>query len=99
MWTGQHLGTDANAAILEVVVARSRCLGTPWIVAADWQNPPEALQGSCWFRAVRSTIISPDSGTCRSKGRERVIDYFWADRRVVGALGRAFYAAQAGQCG
>ena len=92
LWTGQNLSSNANAAILQEVVRWINKLGLCWIVGADWQNTPEQLASSCFNSAVRGVVIAPPTGTCRVKGTERTIDFFWADKRIAGTCGEAAVA-------
>ena len=92
LWTGQAIGSPANAAILQQVVTWITRLGLCWVVGADWQNTPDQLEDSCFNAAVRGVVLAPKKGTCRSKGSDRTIDFFWVDRRIAGTCGEATVA-------
>ena len=83
LWTGQALTATGNALLLEEVVKWIVKLRIVWIAGADWQNEPQELERSPWNEAVRGVVRAPAEGTCRSKGTERTIDFFWMDRRLA----------------
>eukprot|EP00959_Pyramimonas_sp_CCMP1952_P247972 5183684-Pyramimonas_sp.AAC.1 len=48
----------------------------PWVVLADWNNPPEAWEATKWLRKIGGHLIPPENTktTC-NLGRGPLIDY------------------------
>ena len=61
-----------NPDLLQELAVRLRGLATPWIVAADWQDPPEVLHRTGWLQMTKGTIKHSGTPTCG----ERCLDYF-----------------------
>ncbi|CAK0897978.1 unnamed protein product, partial [Prorocentrum cordatum] len=78
-FTGQKLASVGNSAPLSVITGWAVQLQLPWIVIADWENLPGALERSPWNNQLRGRVVAwqGEGGTNRSPHGERVIDYFW----------------------
>ncbi|CAK0796259.1 unnamed protein product [Prorocentrum cordatum] len=78
-FTGQKLASVGNSALLSVITGWAVQLQLPWIVIADWENLPGALERSPWNNQLRGRVVAwqGEGGTNRSPHGERVIDYFW----------------------
>ncbi|CAK0788577.1 unnamed protein product, partial [Prorocentrum cordatum] len=78
-FTGQKLASVGNSALLSVITGWAVQLQLPWIVIADWENLPDALERSPWNNQLRGRVVAwqGEGGTNRSPHGERVIDYFW----------------------
>ncbi len=61
-----------NSDLLDEVARILAQLGRPWIVAADWQMPPDVLACSGWPNLVGGTVVAPNDITCNRS----TIDYF-----------------------
>ncbi|CAK0908638.1 unnamed protein product [Prorocentrum cordatum] len=53
-----------------------KVISDPWVVLADWNNPPEAWGGTKWLRKIGGQLILPENTktTC-NLGRGSLIDY------------------------
>ncbi len=73
-------GLDAN--MLEVIGGFLATCGRPWIISADWNDPPLALESSGWLSEVGGVIAAPQTATCTA-GRGNVLDYFVLSERLA----------------
>ena len=78
-----HTGTDftgPNWDLLDAIGERIRAAGLPFVLGADFQNPPQALWDTGWVQALDATILVGSGGapTCFGSGcpEGRCIDYF-----------------------
>ncbi len=79
---GFHLGsvwlfpteglTQRNRRVLEEVALALRGVTGPWVLAGDWNLPPELLVQSGWLEQVRGSVVAPAVPTCNAA----VDDYF-----------------------
>ncbi len=79
---GFHLGsvwlfpteglTQRNRRVLEEVALALRGVTGPWVLAGDWNLPPDLLAQSGWLDQVRGCIVAPAVPTCNAA----VDDYF-----------------------
>ena len=95
LWTGHTLGATCNAIILDEAVKWIVRLKLAWAVGADWQNEPDKMVDSPWNKAVHGVVKAPEHGTCRSRGEERTIDFFWMDSRLAAVTEQAQVDAMA----
>ena len=68
--------SGANLQRLASIDLAIRCLGLPFVLAADFNDTPAALLATGWPSAVDATVLPPTNVdfTC-SSGAGRLIDY------------------------
>jgi len=81
VWCSEGL-SRRNLDLLQSAAQVIAGLHGPWVLAADFNFPPEVLRDSGWLSLVRGKIIAPDAPTCGRK----TYDYFV----VASGLGGAF---------
>ncbi len=64
--------SDWNMGFLEVIGSIIAVLDGPWLIGADWNIPPTALQESNWPSMVKGTICTSSLRTCNNS----TYDYF-----------------------
>jgi hypothetical protein len=64
--------------ILECIAWIIKQLHGPWLLAADFNFPPDELEQSGWLKLVGGQIQAPELPTCNSS----VYDYFVIDKRL-----------------
>ena len=76
LWDSEGL-TPRNRELLEQAGEFAKKFGGPWLLAGDFNMPPETLENeaACWLGAAGAVIVKPEGLTCRSAGGGRVIDY------------------------
>ena len=63
-----------NAAVLDVLAGRLRCLEYLWILGGDWNNAPEDLVE--WARTVGGVVVAAPEATCLASEAGSRIDFF-----------------------
>ena len=56
--------TGENLELLAELTALVRSLDGPWVIAGDWNMPPEALAATGWTRIIKGTIVATQLPTC-----------------------------------
>ena len=72
----KHGMTGANERMMVRLASFINMISDPWVVLADWNNPPEAWAGTKWLRKIGGQLILPENTktTC-NLGRGSLIDY------------------------
>ncbi len=74
--------TPRNQDILQEVAQVINSVDGLWVVGADWNLSPTALEATGWLQLVDGVAIAPDSATCGTS----CIDYFVVPRRLLHAV-------------
>ena len=57
--------SEYNLRVLQEAAALALTLGTPWIMAGDWNVDPSRLQGSNWLKMIKGTVFACELPTCK----------------------------------
>ena len=71
-------GIGLRGLNLDLLEALGLCVASSprlWIMACDWNFPPEALEASGWLKKVRGVVVAPAVPTCFA-GEPSSLDYF-----------------------
>ena len=60
--------------MLEVLAIFLLSSTRPWMVAGDWNFPPERLRATGWLKKVSGHLLAPSTHTCKM-GNGSIIDY------------------------
>ena len=74
--------TDYNLRVLQEVAALALTLGTPWIIAGDWNITPDQLQAANWLGVAKGTVFATELPTCHSN----TYDYFVVSHNLTHAV-------------
>ena len=84
-WTPQPLTSCRNRALADALMVLLDAVDGPWVVAADWQVPPDELTATGLPERVGGVVVAPSVPTCG----KHTLDYFVVSRAlahvVVGA--------------
>ena len=64
--------SEYNLKILQEAAALVLTLGTPWVMAGDWNVNPQRLQQANWLGIVKGTVVATELPTCN----DNTYDYF-----------------------
>ena len=79
---GIGVASRANLDLLHQVAGIVNHCGRPWVIAADWQDPPEALAATGFLQLAAGRAVAPRSWTCN----RRTIDYFVVSASLMPAM-------------
>ena len=80
-WHSEGL-SQRNLDLLEGIAKVIQRLHGPWLLAADFNFPPEVLRKSGWLRLVGGVVHASNQSTCN----EQEYDYFVVDSRLNRAV-------------
>ena len=76
-WHSEGL-SRRNLDLLEYIAQITRRLHGPWLLAADFNFPPDVLIQSGWLQLVNGRVHAPDQPTCNAQ----IHGYFVVDSRL-----------------
>ena len=84
---GQKLG-GSNAGKLRAVGQCLSYYGSPFIIGADWNLPPDKVADGRLHERLKANLVFPSHGTYRDPktGNETKIDYFIASEGLAAVL-------------
>ena len=62
-------------ALLHSVASVLYALRKPYVMLADWNNPPDVFEASVWLQTIGGVISATERSTCLVKGSCRDCDY------------------------
>ncbi|CAE7805480.1 PRY3 [Symbiodinium sp. CCMP2592] len=81
--SGEHLESVTNKPLLTELASSLRMLKVPWMVLADWNQPPSVLKEHWFLEAVKGELVVTNSATIAS-GNE--LDYVVVSKHLYGAV-------------
>ena len=81
--SGEHLESVTNKPLLIELASSLRMLKVPWMVLADWNQPPSVLKEHWFLEAVKGELVVTNSATIAS-GNE--LDYVVVSKHLYGAV-------------
>ena len=79
--------SDRNVNLIEKAGQAVVTHGGPWVIGGDFNLTPAELSGvNHLIRRMRGTVVAPNTPTGRPSCTGRVIDFFLADERILGAV-------------
>ena len=64
--------SEYNLRVLQEVAALTQSLGTPWVVAGDWNVSPAQLQQANWLGVIKGVVFATELPTCN----DNTYDFF-----------------------
>ena len=74
--------SDANLHIMKETAAFLRTVRGPWVLAADFNMPPDVLRASGWLDVIKGVVHAPLLPTCHGS----TYDYFVASSSLAHAV-------------
>ena len=81
--SGEHLESITNKPLLLELASSLRMLKVPWMVLADWNQPPSGLKEHWFLEAVKGELVVTNSTTIAS---ENELDYVAVSKHLYGAV-------------
>ena len=70
------VGLDhGNLTLLHGAASVWYALRKPYVILADWNNPPDVLAASGWLQSIGGAISASERPTCLVRGARKVYDY------------------------
>ena len=91
LWCSEGLSTR-NLDLLQTVAGALVELNGQWLIAGDFNMPPDVLRQSGWLNVVRGAIHAPDAPTCNGK----TYDFFVSSVCLAPAMKEVLVVADAG---
>ena len=74
--------SEYNLRVLQEAAVLALTLGTPWIMAGDWNITPEQLQAANWLGVAKGTVFATELPTCHCS----TYDYFVVSHNLAHAV-------------
>ncbi len=91
LWTSEGL-SQRNLDLLQCLAGVLAAIRGPWLLAGDFNVPPESLRESGWLTLVKGVVHAPAMAACKG----RVLDYFVCSRSLSSAVAAVMNIEDAG---